>query len=258
MEQLMGIWQTFILGLGRSAAFVAFAPVLGGPMVPRLIKVGAAVALTLFCLRLPYDPEIWRQVSLPWFVLLLAKELAVGFLLGFSIRVLLAAMQAAGELIGFQMMFTAGSTFLAMTQEQSSVTANFIYIISVMIFLAIDGHHWLIRGLDLSFATLPVHAMPLGWGGMEMWLQAFGRFFEISLRLALPLLTALFLTNMVMGVISRTMPQINVFVVGMPIQIMAGFLVMGLMLLALAGAEHGIFDAWARELRILILGMRPA
>lgn len=257
MEAMMSTWQTFALGLGRVGTFVMLVPVLGGRAMPRLVKILVSVALVLFGLRMPGLVNAEPVHSLALFNILLIKEMLVGFLLGFTIILVLAACQAVGEIIGFQMMFAASATFLPVTQERSTVMGNFVYIFSILVFVTIDGHHALIRGLDLSFRTLPVLAMPSGIGPFSAWMKLFGDLFRIGLQLALPLLGALLITNLMLGMIAKTMPQINVFIVGMPIQILAGLIVLFFMMSALLGAEMSLFRNWAQDLRGLIRAMAP-
>jgi flagellar biosynthetic protein FliR len=127
----------------------------------------------------------------------------------------------------------------------------------MLLFLAMDGHHAVIRGLDLSFQTLPVLGWPAGLGSLRAWISLCGRVFVLGLQLALPVVAALVITNMALGMIARTLPQINVFVVGLPVQIVAGLLIIWLIMGGLLQAEGEIFRQWARELRGLIFAMVP-
>lgn len=255
MEQLMGWWQTFILSMGRVGAMVALAPVLGGRTMPMLIKVLVTLLLTIFCLTAVGIPAAPLSLAPEWFALLILKEMLIGFLIGFTITVVIAACQGVGVYMGFQMMFTAAATFMAYSQEKSTVISNYFYIFAVLIFVSIDGHHWLIRALLKSFELIPVFTIPGHFGSMQSWIKFFGQLFEVGLHLALPLMATLLITNLMLGMIARTMPQLNVFVVGLPIQIMVGILIMILMINGLTIAETGIFKEWTKELMLLIRAM---
>lgn len=255
MESLVGWWQTFVLGMGRVGAMVMIAPVLGGRTMPMVIKVMVTLSLTLFCLfatTLPFRPV---HLSTEWFTILIIKEMIIGFLIAFTITVLIAAFQATGEFMGFQMMFTAASTFMAYTQEKSTVISNYFYIFAVLIFVTIDGHHWLIKALVKSFELVPVLVVPRHFGSMAAWINFFGRIFEIGLHLALPLMATLLITNLMLGMVARTVPQLNIFVVGLPVQILAGIVLMLLMLSSMAIAEIGLFKQWSKDLLLLIKSM---
>jgi flagellar biosynthetic protein FliR len=255
MEQLLTIWQIFILGLGRVATFIMLTPILGSMSVPRTVKVLVAIVLTAFCLHVPataWGTGTPLRISTAVFSLLLVKEMAVGFLLAFTLVVLFGAFEAAGELIGFQMTLSSSVTFLPSSQNRSTVTGSFMYIFALLVFITINGHHWLIQALDQSFRTLPVLTLPSSLGPFPLWMHFFGQWMAIALKLALPLLATLFITNLMLGMVARTMPQINIFVVGMPVQIIAGLLVLSMMVNSLFTAEAGLFRDWARNLSTLM------
>jgi flagellar biosynthetic protein FliR len=191
------------------------------------------------------------------FLFLLLKETLVGWLMGVSLFLLLAGLQAAGELVGFQMMFSAASTFSMLNLEDTTVTGNLFNVLAMLVFVSMDGHHALLGALDLSFRVLPVIREPVSLGTFHAWSTLLGRIFEISVRLSLPLLAALFITNAVLGMLARTMPQINVFIIGMPVQIVAGFIILIMMLGGLLAAETQGFRQWAHELKGFISLLQP-
>jgi flagellar biosynthetic protein FliR len=249
--------QIFVLGVARVAAFIVQAPILGTSAVPTPIKAMLALVLSFF--MMPPDAAGALGHALGWlpFLFLLVKETLVGWLMGVSLFLLLAALQAAGELVGFQMMFSAASTFSMLNLEDTTVTGNLFNIIAMLVFVCLDGHHALLGALDLSFRVLPVARMPAAWGSMHAWITLLGRIFEISVRLSLPLLAALFITNIILGMIARTMPQINIFVIGMPVQIVAGFVILIMMIGGLVSAEAHGFMQWAHELKGFVYQLQP-
>ncbi|NTV51412.1 MAG: flagellar biosynthetic protein FliR [Candidatus Firestonebacteria bacterium] len=257
MEIALPWVQIFVLGVVRVAAFLVQAPILGTSAVPMLVKVMLALVLGFFLM--PGDAVSAANQAWGWlpFMLLLLKETLVGWLMGISLFVLMAALQAAGELVGFQMMFSAASTFSMLNLEQSTVTGNLFNFLAMLVFVGVDGHHALLGALDLSFRVLPVFSFPASLGTFHAWSTLLGRIFEISVKLSLPLLAALFITNAILGMIARTMPQINVFVIGMPVQIVAGFVILIMMLGGLIAAETHGFMQWAHELKGFIHQLQP-
>ncbi len=252
MEAFLGWWQVFILGMGRVGGLVALAPVIGGRTMPMIIKVLVTLILTLFCISVVKLHAPALDLAPGWMAVLIIKEMVIGLIMGFTVTVVIAGCQAAGEFMGFQMMFTAASTFMAYTEEQSTVISNYFYILAVLIFVSLDGQHWLIQGLVKSFEVVPVYGLPAHLGPMQAWVRFFGNIFEVGLHLALPLMGTLLVTNLMLGMIARTMPQLNVFVVGLPVQILAGILLMIVMISGLTLAESTIFKQWSRELLALI------
>jgi len=247
MEQVLSLWQEFVIGMGRVLTLVMVTPVLGAHGVPRSIKVVTAVMLTAVCIRFAPDAGAGLLPSAAFAVLLL-KEMVVGFLMGLTLLLMITAFQAAGELMGFQMMFSAASAFLPAMQERGSVMGSFVYLFSLLIFVTLNGHHWLISALHQSFRVLPVMEMPRTLGSLGYWSGFFGQWFAISLRLALPVMATLLITNLVLGMVARTMPQLNIFVVGMPLQIMAGLLMLMFVTGSLYSAETGLYREWGRQL----------
>lgn len=249
--------QIFVLSVARVAAFIVQAPILGSSTVPTLIK--ALLALVLGFFLMPAGVPGMLPHALGWlpFLVLLLKETLVGWLMAVSLFLLLASLQAAGELVGFQMMFSAASTFSMLNLEDTTVTGNLFNIMAMLIFVSLDGHHALLGALDLSFRVLPVNRLPASLGSFQAWNTLLGRIFETSVKLSLPLLAALFMTNAILGMIARTMPQINVFVIGMPVQIVAGFVILVMMLGGLISAETHGFMQWAHELKGFVHQLQP-
>lgn len=257
MEWLTSWIQLFMLCALRVGGCIMLVPMLGGQSIPAKVKIGVLLCLTLFCFRWVSPLVTSRPLAIDVFVVLMVKEAAVGLVMGLTLLLAVAAIQAAGELIGFQMMFSAASVFSSFTYEQTTVVGDLFYILAMLIFLSLDGHHAVIGGLDLSFQTLPVLGRPAGLGAVHTWIILAGRIFRIGLQLALPLGATLLITNIAMGMIARTMPQLNIFVIGMPVQIAVGFLILLMIMGGLLQAEGDIFRHWARELRGLILFMAP-
>ncbi len=257
MDVAVSMAQIYVLGVARVAGFIILVPILGTSAVPTLIK--AALALCLGAFLFHWNAAWVGTHALGWFAftLLLFKETLVGLLMGLTLFLLLATLQAVGELVGFQMMFSAATTFSMLNLEQNTVTGNLFNILAMLIFVAIDGHHALISALDLSFQVLPVLMTPTSFGPPHAWFKLLGRIFEVSFKLSLPLMAALFISNIILGIIARTMPQINVFVIGLPVQIVAGFAVLLMMLTGIISNETGLFHQWAYELKGLVLIFKP-
>lgn len=252
MDQVLGMWQTFLLSMSRVGAMVSLVPVLGGRTMPMPIKVLVTITLAIFCIYACGLQGTAVRLTPGWFGALLFKEMLIGFLIGFTIVVVLAACQSAGDFMGFQMMFTAASTFMAYTEERTTVISNFYYIFAVLVFVTIDGHHWLIKAIMKSFELIPLLAFPKSFGSLGAWVGFFGQLFKVGLHLALPLMGTLLITNIMLGMVARTMPQLNVFIVGLPVQIMVGILMMVVMCSAMLIAETAFFRHWARDLLVLL------
>lgn len=225
---MLMIWENvsyFGLLFVRVASFIGMLPVLGNRSVPAIAKIGLAGFLALFLLAVqpinqPVPPSLWH------FGLLAVKEAVIGLGLGFLTKMLFAGIQMAGEVVGRQVGFAMARTFDPTFQTQSSVISEFYLILMMLIYLTLSGHHFLISGLAESYRFLPVSA-PLSTAGIEVpVMKMAGGIFLSCIKIAAPVLVTLMLTNIALGLLARTVPQMNVFMVGLPLRLGLGVLAM--------------------------------
>ncbi|MBK9303286.1 MAG: flagellar biosynthetic protein FliR [bacterium] len=226
-------WLVLTLALTlRLSILTAMLPLLSGTTVPPLWRVAIAVVIAgavapAVSAQLPPGP-----LDLSWESLAAEglRSLTVGALLAFTAGVPFAAVRFAGELVGVQIGFSMVNTIDPQGMGQVSVLANLYYLLAVMIFFAVDGHHTLIAVCAQSCVLVPpLQPISLDAGS---WLvaQEFAGFFELGLRIAAPVAVVLLLVNVAMGFIVKTVPQINILVVGFPITIAVGLATLGLSL----------------------------
>ncbi|MDI4633815.1 flagellar biosynthetic protein FliR [Pelomonas sp. V22] len=208
----------------RTLALFAGMPIFSQRNVPMRVRVGLAVFISLAAQ--PSLPEMPIQPldSPPLLMMLLAQQLLIGLSMGFAVRVVFAALEFAGEVIGLQMGLNFAGFFDPATGSQGTASARFFGSMVAFLFIAINGHLLLINALVQSFQAFPVGeepfhflrvAQPQTWGA---------EIFRMGLWIALPLVTMLLFVNLVMGVISRVAPQINVFSVGFPLTVSIGLI----------------------------------
>lgn len=219
--------------LARILGLIATAPVLGNQSVPARVKIGLALFLTLVVApTLPPFPEVSPASGTG--LLILAQQTLIGLAMGFAMRIVFAAVEAAGEIAGLQMGLGFATFYDPQSAAQTPVIGSFLGLVMVLLFLALDGHLLMISALVESFTVLPIGAEPLAAASFSMSAQWGGQIFTVGLLLALPLVAALLLTNLALGVLSRTAPQLNIFAVGFPITLAIGFLALALTLPHLA------------------------
>ena len=211
------LWPTI-----RCLALFAGMPILSGRSVPLRVRIGLAIFISV-CAQpsLPAMP-VTPLDSLPMLVLLLAQQLVIGLSMGFAVRLVFAALEFAGEIIGLQMGLNFAGFFDPSTGAQGTASSRFFGTMVAFLFIAINGHLLLINALVQSFTTFPVGdepfhflrvAQPQAWGA---------EVFSIGLWIALPLVSMLLFVNLVLGLISRVAPQIGVFSVGFPMTVSIG------------------------------------
>lgn len=214
--------------LTRILAVIAIVPVFSHMTIPRQVKLGLGVMLTIIIVpTIPPLPqfEIFSLQGL----LILVQQVVTGLAIGFSMRLVFAAVDLAGQMIGMTMGLGFASFFDPQTQGQSTALNQFLVLLTMLIFLSLDGHLIIVMAMANSFITMPISLSGAGIDPMKIALWG-GTIFSAGLMLALPAIAALLITNMALGILTRTAPQLNLFGIGFPITLSIGFIVLALSL----------------------------
>ena len=231
----------FILVLVRVSGIIATAPVFGSSNVPSQIKV--VLSLMLALILYPFIPLITVYPDRPdHYIMLIASEMLIGLVLGIIARFLFAAVEFAGTVIGFQMGLGMAMVFDPQSQEQISIVGKFENITATLIFLAMDGHLIVLQALVRSYSVLPPGGASISRPLVENLTELSASVFVIGLQIGAPLIVALFLANAIVGLLARSVPQIQVFVVGFPLTLMLGFLFLFFGMPFFAQAVHQMFE----------------
>ena len=231
----------FLLVLIRAAALIATLPFFGTTNVPDMVKGGLAMSLAILISPtvkispqlLPHD--MWQLSYLA------VGELMIGAILGTIVRLLLTSVQIMGQLAGMQMGFAVANVFDPIGGGQVAVVAQFCYIMTLLAFLSVGGHLHFFRALADSFAVVPPGGFSLSRGLYEQLMNMIGQMFSLSLRLGAPVIGALLFTQVAMGVVAKTVPQMNILVVGFPVTITVGLLFLSLTLSVLVPHMAQVF-----------------
>ena len=206
-----------ILGLFTSA------PVLSMKTVPRRVRVALAV-LIAFAAQPSLPDTSAITLNSPLVLGAVAQQVLIGITMGFAARVVFAAIEFAGEMVGLQMGLNFASFFDPTTGGQSTAVSRFYGTIASWLFVVMNGHLLLTAAVVQSFHTFPVSAEPLAFLA-TVQPQVWGsEIFRLGLWIALPIMAMLLLVNMVMGVMSRVASQLNIFAIGFPITLSVGLL----------------------------------
>lgn len=187
------------------------------------------------------------------YVVLIFKEILIGLLLGFVATLFIYALQMAGGLIDLMMGFAIANVIDPQTGAQSPIMGNFKYMFAILILFFTDGHHLLLRGVLNSYFLVPLHKwITFADGGMaQLLIDFFLRSFAISLQIAAPIAASIFLVDVALGLISRTVPQMNMFVVGIPVKIISTFLLLLLVLPGFGFVLSRLFSELFRSMDLL-------
>lgn len=232
-EQLSVWLVAFLWPFVRMLALISTAPIFSEAAVPRTAKIGLAALLSMAIAptlgALPAVPLV--SASGFW---ILIQQILIGAAMGFSMRMVFALVQAAGEYAGLQMGLSFASFFDPTSGGQTMVLARLLNAIALLIFVAVDGHLVLIMTLAESFHTLPVADAPLAAGGWFLLVSAGSQIVSGGLMLALPIIATLLTLNLAMGILNRVSPQFSIFAVGFPLTLLAGMAMMQVLMQHLA------------------------
>jgi flagellar biosynthetic protein FliR len=174
-------------------------------------------------------------------LVIMAQQMLIGMVMGFTLRLVFAAIDMAGELIGLQMGLSFAMFYDPMSSSQTPVVTEFISLFATLIYLVMNGHLLTLSALAESFSLFPVSTQFFAVKGLGAMLAWAATLFSAGVLLALPMITALMIANLALGVLTRVAPTLNLFAVGFPVTIMAGFTVLTLSLPYLGAALERLY-----------------
>jgi flagellar biosynthetic protein FliR len=239
---------TFMLVFARVGAMVMLLPGLGESNIPVRIKLAVAVLLTLVILPLHRQAYQIDMQSMAPLVVMMIHELIVGIVLGATARVTLSALQVGGAVIAQQMGLGFVTSVDPTQGQQGVLIGNFLTMLGVTLLFATDSHYLVIAALNDSYAIFsPSDLMPSG-DIAELASRAFTAAFKLGVQLSAPFLVFGLVFNIGLGVLARLMPQMQVYFVGVPLSILAGFLIFSLVLVAMMSTFLNYFTGVMHDL----------
>lgn len=217
----------FALVLSRVAGIFAALPLFGGSRLPMNVKALLVFMITLVCfpvLKITPPPMPTDVFTLG---LLALSEVMVGLTLAFIAQIVFVAVEFSGQIIGMQMGLTISSIIDPAMGTQVQIMSVLQSLFATLLFLALDVHHVFIRAVVDSFSVIPIGGWHLTGGVVSFLVQRTSDIFVIGIRLAAPVMVALLLASVALGIMARAFPQMNIFIVSMPLNIGLGFLIMG-------------------------------
>ena len=247
---------SFICPLTRILGLIMLAPVFAHTSVPRRVKIGLGVFIALIIApTLPPMPDVglgsWQGL------LILIQQLLVGMAIGFIMRIVFAAVEAAGEIVGLQMGLGFATFFDPQSAGQTLVIAQFFNLLATLLFLAVNGHLLLLDVLAESFKSLPISPQPLAATGFYTVAGYGSIVFSVGLQLALPLIAILLMTNLALGILTRSAPQLNIFAIGFPITLGVGLIALDVTLPYFTPQLERIFQNGFEATNLVVRTLRP-
>lgn len=219
----------FFLVFARMAGIIAVLPFYGERSSPVQVRLGLSALLAVVVTPVVVmDDSIIASMTLWGFAAALFQSILAGLLIAFIPILLFAGIQLGGEIAGFQMGFSLVSVVDPFSQASTSLIAQVEYILAFLVFLTINGHLYLLQGIVQSYEVMPLIGASFPVPAGEMLIRFGGEVFIIGVKIAAPILVAILLTNAGLGVLARMIPQLNIFIVGFPVQIGVGLITLAL------------------------------
>lgn len=225
------LFQVFLICTARVAGFIGAIPVFSGAQSPAQIKAGLvfAVSLVLFPVIADTLPSQTTFEPAP-FIIFLGAEVLIGAIMGLIARLIFTAVEFGGTIIGYQMGFAAANVFDPQNERQVSLISQMQNVFAILIFLAIDGHHIFLRTAVESFHLLPPGGIDLSGDAIPFLIELSSHMFVLAVQFSAPVLAVLLLSGLILGILARTFPQGNVFLLSFPLNIAISFAVIALTL----------------------------
>ena len=244
--------QLFFLIFLRVGAILISIPIFDSRGIPLFFKLSLAFAIGIVLFPLLKLDAVPVTSDLFTLGISVAGEIFLGLAIGFSVKLIFAGIQLAGQLAGYQMGLAIANVMDPATSEQVPLLAQFNNLIGLLVFLTINAHYWFIKALSESFRLVPPLNVNFSSSLMAHLIQLSGDMFVIALQVGAPVIAAMLITSVAFGLVARTVPQMNVFIVAMPLKIGVGLLFIGFGLPYLSAFLQNIFSDLGHEI-ILIL-----
>lgn len=248
-------WDAFLIILARVSGLFLSAPIFASRQIPGKVKILTVIVLTVsIACFVPLDKPV--DFTKPAaYILALVIEVFIGYSIGFVAYAVFAAIQLAGQLMDMQMGFGMVNVVDPQSGMQIPLMGNFAYLIALLMYLQMNGHHYLIQAIVQSYKIVPVMGMNLGADFTELIVQITAYIFVIAVKVSVPIIFAVLLADIAMGFIARTVPQMNVFIVGLPLKIMVGLVALLLLFQVYMWLMEMLFTKFLKYLDIILITM---
>lgn len=223
-------FKAFFLILIRVSVILLMFPFFSSRIIPVLVKAGLVLIITIVLFSVIDNKELQFPDTLCGMVQMITAELIIGMILGLLVRMLFEGIRMMGQLVGFQTGFAITNILDPQSGMQVSILSNMAYLVAMVIFLILNGHHILLNAIRESFEIINVGALSLDRRIFQEIINASGDMFVIAIKIGAPAIAALLFTKVVFGLITKLIPQMNIMIVAFPVQIIIGLIFFGVCL----------------------------
>lgn len=222
-EILIGDFVIVLFIFLRIISMIIAAPILGHTAFPTMAKIFLAFIISYITFLTIDKSKITIDVNLVWLIVNSAKEIITGLVMGFMLNFIFYGISYAGTLIGFDMGLMFAEVLNPMQETQNNIVGEVIFYASLMIFILINGHHYIITAVVASFKIVPLTKFTINQPLVQLIVKYSFAVFTIALKIAAPIIVSFLLIHIAEGIISRVIPNIQIFFVTQPIKIAIGF-----------------------------------
>lgn len=245
----------FLLIFSRVTAFIVMVPAFGGSNTPGLVKVGISFVLASLLMPLVASPAAPLTGGLVGFGLAVAKEAVVGIIMGLVCVFILQSLTIAGQLFDMHIGFMMSNFFDPVSGSQVTLLAKFLYLLGITLFLTMNGHHMVISGLFKSFQMVPLTGAEFKGDAALLLISIFAKMITIAVQICLPVIAVVLVIDVALGLMGKTAPQMNIFMLGFPIKIGMGIATLAVMLPLLGTVFQSLFRMMERDMYTLFKGL---
>jgi len=231
----------FVLIFSRWAGMVMLTPVFGARGVPMMVRLGLALGLSLIIYPVVAPTVAPLTGGMMVYGAVLVKEVLMGLTFGFILNIVTFVMLGAGELIDYQLGFIMGSTVDPLFGNRSFITGNFLMIMTSLLLLVTNTHHFVIAALVKSYFYIPVNPMHIP-NSSGFFIKILGQTIFLSLQIAMPVYGSLVIANIGVGLLAKVVPQLNLLNLFFPVKIAFGMIMFYLTLPLLGGEVSGVVE----------------
>jgi flagellar biosynthesis protein FliR len=241
VEQLIDVVQVFVLVFFRLAGMMLFAPLFGSSRIPRRVKMLLTLMLAFgMCVSVQLPEQLPQTM---WELTLgIGGEMIFGLAMGMIVSFVFIAGQWAGEIMGQQMGLNMSEVFDPQFGQSGSIVGELYFMLTLVVFLAMQGHHAMLRGVRASFEALPLLSVGMTDSLLELMTSFFMGCTSLAVQLAGPMIVTILVVDLALGAISKTMPQLNVMTAGLTIRSLVGMVVLIFGLLITPRIIEGALD----------------
>jgi flagellar biosynthetic protein FliR len=243
--------QLYFLAFARIMAIIIHVPILAGQNIPNQVRIGLGLALAMVLIPWQPLPPDAETIGIFAYSIAIGKEILIGTLVGFSADLTFGAIQMAGAAMGIGSGFESGRIFNPALSDSGSAFDQIFLMTASMVFLVIDGHHLVLIAIQKTFEVLPLNGS-LPFGGADVIVKMTSTFVIAGVQMALPVMAALLLTDLTLGLLARVAPQVQVYFLGLPIKVLVAMIVLGMTFSAVLPSLSSLFRSMPENMLLFV------